>query len=322
MNPESSKLCKQLGIQFPIFCGAMYPCSNLELLVAVAKAGAMPVVQPLSLVYVYEKNLKSSLHTLRQSGAYGFNVLTEASSSIYLDRMRKWVDIALEEGCRFFVSALGNPRWIVDRVRSSGGIVFHDCTNSFWAKKALDAGVHGLICVNNNAGGHAGTLSAEKLYEDLKGFGVPLICAGGLATDAQIQEALQRGYAGVQLGTRFIATEECAASLDYKKAILSAGAEDIGLTERITGVPVSVILTDEIKRQGTHAGRLMRWMLKHPRLKHWARLWYSLRSFRSLKKSMRGHKEYWQAGKSAASIDELLTVEELFSRWSKFRTSF
>jgi nitronate monooxygenase len=84
---------------------------------------------------------------------------------------------SLEEGCRFFVTALGNPRWIVDRVKPLGGIVYHDVTERKWAQKAIDGGVDGLICVNNRAGGHAGKLSPEELYSTLVDLGKPLVCA-------------------------------------------------------------------------------------------------------------------------------------------------
>ena len=70
--------------------------------------------------------------------------------------MTKWIDVALEEGVRFFVTSLGNPRWVVERVGAVGGVVYHDVTERKWALKGREAGVHGLICVNSQAGGHAG----------------------------------------------------------------------------------------------------------------------------------------------------------------------
>src|SRR5690348_17753092 len=66
------------------------------------------------------------------------NVLIEQSSRAYLDKMRRWLDVAIEEGVRFFVTSLGNPRWVVDRVRPVGGVVYHDVTERKWALKALE----------------------------------------------------------------------------------------------------------------------------------------------------------------------------------------
>src|SRR5690606_9941556 len=147
-------------------------------------------------------------------------------------------DIALDEGVRLFVTALGNPRWVVDKVHARGGVVYHDVTERKWAQKALDGGVDGLICVNRRAGGHAGQQDPRALFESLADLGVPLVCAGGIGDEQAFVEALDIGYAAVQLGTRFIATTECRAHDDYKQAIVRAEANDIVLTERISGVPV------------------------------------------------------------------------------------
>jgi nitronate monooxygenase len=85
------------------------------------------------------------------------------------------------------------------------------------------------------------------------------------------------------------------------------------LTDRISGVPVAVIATDYVRRTGTRASRPMRWMLRHPRLKHWARTWYSVRSVWQLARSnARGHGclDHWQAGRSVDGIDAVEPVAE------------
>ncbi|MBN2057124.1 nitronate monooxygenase [bacterium] len=308
----------KVGIRYPIICGAMFPCSNLELVAAVSEAGGIGIVQPVSLVYVFRQDLRESLRRIRSLTAnpIGFNALVEKSSKTYEERMRRWVAIALEEGVKFFITALGNPRWVVDMVHSGGGIVFHDVTSGKWADKALAAGVDGLICVNRDAGGHAGERSAVELYEELAGFGVPLVCAGGIGDGAGVAAALELGYQAVQLGTRFIASEACTAHEDWKQAILNARAEDIVLTRRITGVPVAVINTPHVQALGTEAGPIARLMLKNRRTRHWVRLFYALRSLRSLKKAnLRGnaYREYYLAGKSAGCIESIQPVPEIMA---------
>src|SRR5258705_9439978 len=104
--------------------------------------------------------------------------------------MRRYLDIAIEEGVRFFVTSLGNPRWVVDRVAPLGGIVYHDVTERKWAEKGLAGGVHGLIAVNNRAGGHAGPRSAPHLLDELGDLGVPPVCAGGVGDRAAVLAAL------------------------------------------------------------------------------------------------------------------------------------
>ena len=106
--------------------------------------------------------------------------------------MVQWVDIALDEGVRFFITSMGKPDWVVKRVHEAGGIVYHDVTESKWAVKAMDAGVDGLIAVNNRAGGHAGGNSMQALYKDLQAYDLPIICAGGISTPADFQSALDR----------------------------------------------------------------------------------------------------------------------------------
>ena len=209
---------------------------------------------------------------------------------------------------RFFITSLGNPQWVCERVHAVGGVVYHDVTERKWAQKGLDGGVDGLIAVNARAGGHAGPRSPEALFEELAPFGKPIVSAGGVGTPAEFARHLRLGYAAVQLGTRFIATPECRASDAYKQAIVDADEDDIVLTERLTGVPVAVIRNAYVERLGTKGGRFARWMLKGRKTKHWMRTWYALNSVRRLKKSLMTEdtsSEYWQAGKSVAGIHEI-----------------
>jgi nitronate monooxygenase len=309
---------KQLGIQYPIICGAMYPCSNPELVAAASAAGAIGVVQPVSLTYVYGHDFRAGLKLIKSltDRPFGMNALIEQSSTMYRQRVEKWIDIALEEGVRFFVTSLGNPKWVVERTAQVGGIVYHDVTEAKWARKAIDGGVHGLIAVNNVAGGHAGPRSPERLLEELRPFGLPIICAGGVGDRDTFRRVMQMGYAGVQMGTRFIATNECLAHPDYKQAIVNAEPKDIVLTERLTGVPVAVINNEYVQHLGTRAGPVARYMLRHPKMKHWMRSYYALTSLRRLKKSSlssTGAKEYWQAGKSVGGIHEVKSVKDIIS---------
>ena len=148
-------LTEQTGISVPLICGAMYPCSNPELVAAVSEAGGIGIVQPISLTYVHGHEFREGLRLIRRltSKPIGMNALIEQSSRAYHERMSRWVDIALEEGVRFFVTSLGNPRWVVERVSPVGGVVYHDVTERKWAEKGLAGGVTGLIAVNRRAGG-------------------------------------------------------------------------------------------------------------------------------------------------------------------------
>ena len=309
---------RRLGIEVPLICGAMYPCSNPELVAAVSEAGGIGIIQPLSLSYVHGYEFRAGIRYIRSltSKPVGVNFIIEKSSRKYLQRVHRWVEIALEEKIPFFVTALGNPRWVVDKARPAGVTVYHDVTNRHWAEKAMEAGVDGFICVNNRAGGHAGRLSPQQLLDELLPLHKPLICAGGIGRPEEFAETLRMGYSGAQLGTRFIATPECNAHPDYKDAILKAEAQDIVLSEKISGVPVAVIKTPYIERIGTKAGPVAKWMLKGRRTKHWMRAIYALQSIWKLKQSSlqgAGYKDYFQAGKSVSGIREIQSAAAIVS---------
>ena len=314
-------LTRHAAIEVPLICGAMYPCSNPELVAAASDAGGLGVVQPISLTYVHGHEFRDGLRLIRSltTRPVGMNALIEQSSRTYRERMERWLDVALEEGVRFFVTSLGNPRWVVDRVRPVGGIVYHDVTELKWALKGRDAGVDGLIGVNRRAGGHAGTRSAEALLAEVAPLGLPVVCAGGIGDQQDFITALRLGYSGVQMGTRFIATPECRASDAYKAAILAAREDDIVLSERITGVPVAVIRTPYIERVGLRAGPVARWMLRHQRTKHLMRTIYALRSLWQLKRASlddTGSRDYWQAGRSVAAIDSIEPAGAIIRRFA------
>jgi len=314
-------LTRDARVEVPLIGGAMFPCSNPELVAAVSEAGAIGIVQPLSMEYVHRRLLRDGLRLIRQltQKPIGMNVLIEQSSNLYLERMRRYVDIALEEGVTFYITSLGKPHWVVDRVAQVGGVVYHDVTERKWALKALDAGVRGLIAVNNRAGGHAGPKSAEQLMDELGDLGLAVVCAGGIGDAPDFVAALRMGYAGAQLGTRFIATTECTAHPDYKRAIVESDEDDIVLTERVTGVPLAVIRTSYVARVGTKAGRLARWLLRHRRTKHLMRTIYALQSAWRLKRSNfagESSRDYWQAGRSVRGITSIEPAGEIVRRFA------
>jgi len=320
MAPETA-LTRHAQIDIPIICGAMYPCSNAELIAAVSAAGGIGIVQPISLVYVQKLDFRDGLRLIKSmtDKPFGMNIITEKSSEKYLERMKGWLDIALEEGVRFFVTALGDPRWIVERVAPFGGVVYHNVTERKWAQKAVQAGVNGLIAVNNRAGGHAGEKTPEQLMAELGDLGLPVVCAGGIGDEKDYARALALGYAGVQLGTRFIASEECKTHPDYKAAILKAKSQDIVLTDKISGVPVSVIRTPYIDKVGAKAGPIAKLLLRNPRTKQYMRMFYTLTSVWKLKRSLQqgsGYKEFFQAGKSVDGIDAVESVAVIVGRFA------
>lgn len=300
----------------------MYPCSNPELVAAISRAGALGVIQPLSLTFVHGWEFRAGIrHILTLTDRpVGMNALIEQSSRTYRRRMEGWIATALEEGIRFFITSLGNPDWVVRMVEPHGGVVYHDVTEARWAEKGVKGGARGLIAVNRDAGGHAGNRTAEALFRELAGLDLPVVAAGGAGDPARFRQLLDIGYAAVQCGTRFIASTECTASDRYKAAIVEAGADDIVMSERITGVPVAVIRTPEIEREGTRAGPIGRRLLGWRRARHLMRTIYSLRSIWKLRRSSydtSGRREYWQAGRSVSGIAEIIPAGEIVSSFAE-----
>lgn len=316
-------LTRATGMEVPLICGAMYPCSNPELVAAASAAGGMGIVQPLSLVYVHGHDFREGLRLIRSltDRPIGLNVIVEKSVQKYEDRMKRYVDQAIEEGVRFFVTSLGNPKWVVEKAHAVGGLVYHDVTERKWAQKSMESGVDGLIAVNQRAGGHAGERGEAELLDELGDLGVPVVCAGGIGDEDDFVRVLKLGYAGVQMGTRFIATDECNSPDSYKQALIDADEDDIVHTVRLTGVPVAVINTPEVQRVGTDAGPIARWMLRGRKTKHWMRMIYSLKSLWSLKRSIKkkgySSKDFWQAGKSVAGVHRVEPAGAIIRRFAE-----
>ena len=319
----TTRLTKDIGVKYPIICGAMYPCSNPELVAAASEGGGIGIIQPVSLTMVHgfdkpnrNEGLRAGIRYIRTltDKPLGFNALIEKGSEKYFKQMSEWIDVALEEGIRFFVTSLGKPDWVCKKVHPEGGVVYHDVTNRKWAEKGKMCGVDGLICVNDRAGGHLGELTMEEIYDQLADMNLPLICAGGIGSEIELRKALQVGYDGVQMGTRFIATYECSTPDDYKDAIIKAKEDDITWTTKLTGVPISVINNSKFKQ---HNSWLVRTLLKS-RLKHRVRVIITGLSFWRMRAFSKGKnkssKDLWSAGKSVETVNSIESARIIMER--------
>ena len=124
----------------------------------------MGVIQPVSFEKVHNWDFREALQFLQSNtdAPFGVNVIVRNIEKRYTERMENYVQVALEEGVRFFVTSLGDPSWVVQAGQDYEGVkVFHKVTNVKHARKAVAAGVDGLILVNDRAGGHR---RPENLY--------------------------------------------------------------------------------------------------------------------------------------------------------------
>ena len=323
----TTKLTEDAGIKYPIICGAMYPCSNPELVAAASEGGGIAIIQPVALTMVHGYNKPNRKEGLRIGIRYirsltdkpiGFNALIEKGSEKYIQQMAEWIDIALDEGIRFFITSLGKPDWVCEKVHAKGGVVYHDVTNRKWAEKGKECGVDGLICVNDRAGGHLGELTMEEMFDHLSDMGLPLICAGGIGSELELKKAIDIGYDGVQMGTRFIATDECTTPEDYKNAIVEAKEDDITWTTKLTGIPISVIKNSKFKQNNSWVIR----RLLNSRFKHRIRLAITAISFWRMKALSRGKgkssKDLWSAGKSVQTVNSIESAKIIMERLGKY----
>lgn len=317
----SQSFLSQTGVQVPLICGPMYPGSNPELVAAVSAAGGLGVMQPISMTHIYGHDFRKGIHLMKQmtDKPIGMNFTLLDGNKRYEKRLQEWMEISIEEGTQFFITSLGNPKWVCKKAHQHGILVYHDVTTGYFAQKAQDAGVDGLICVNNRAGGQTGAKSPQEMMDEMKDIQIPLVCAGGVGDEQGFIGALKMGYAAVQMGTRFLATKECQVQDDYKNAIVKSQEKDIVWTNKLAGTNSSVIRTPEIEKGGLMVNPLFGYLLKNPNAKKLMRTLLLLRSIQTHKNVVlkKGYGEIWQAGKSVGQIAEVLPAGEVVKRFLK-----
>lgn len=153
------------------------------------------------------------------------------------DRLGHDIQVTAEEEVPIIITSLRPPEEVVTATHSYGGVVFHDVINTRHAKKAQEQGVDGLILVGSGAGGHAGSLNPIAFVHEVRSF-FPgtILLSGAMSTGAGVAAAIAMGADLAYLGTRFIATKECAADQNYKQGIVDSGAEEIVYTNLFSGV--------------------------------------------------------------------------------------
>ena len=124
VTATETEFTRQIGIEIPLICGAMYPCSNPELVATVSDAGGIGIVQPISLTYVHGHEFREGLRYIRQltDKPIGLNAIVEKSAKAYENRVRKWVAVAIEEDARA-IAASGTRRCDPHRTR----VTHHYC---------------------------------------------------------------------------------------------------------------------------------------------------------------------------------------------------
>ena len=294
------------NMSLPVIGSPLFIISNPDLVIAQCKAGVIgsfPALnaRPAELLDQWLERITRELAEYKAANPnvevapYAVNQIIHPSN----DRLAHDMDVCAKYKVPMIITSLSAPTEIVPRVHDWGGVVFHDVINVRHAKKAIEAGVDGLILVCAGAGGHAGTQSPFALVQEVRKFwDGPIALSGAIATGKAVLAARALGADFAYVGTRFIATKEANADQRYKDMIVGSGAEDIFYTPYFTGVHGNY-LTKSITGSGLDPNNLP------------ARDKSSM-SFGST--TVKAWRDVWGAGQGVGTIDDILPAGEIVER--------
>ncbi len=307
-----TKLTQLLNIKHPIIQAPMFLVSNTAMVIEAMKGGIAGCIPALN--YRTLPELKVAINELKaakvEGGSFGFNLIVNKSNLKYKEQLR----VLCEEGCDFIITSLGSPEETINQAHKVGIKVFCDVTDLNFAKKVETLGADALIAVNNEAGGHRGDFSPEDLIRLLKEkCSIPVISAGGVGRKSDIDKMLSYGADGVSVGSPFIASEEAGVTNEYKQACVDYGAEDIVMTQRISGTPCTVINTPYVQKIGTKESWLESVLNKNKKLKKWVKMIRFGIGMRATEKAAKEatYKTVWVAGPSIEHTKAILPTKEI-----------
>ncbi len=311
----TAKLKELLKIKYPIIQAPMFLVSNVAMVNEAMKSGIAGCIPALN--YRSLEELREALRALKnnktEGGAFGFNLIVNKSNTKYKGQL----EVICEEGCDFIITSLGNPKETINKAHKHGIKVFCDVTDIHFAKKVEHLGADAAIAVNNEAGGHRGNSSPEALIKELNAhLKIPVISAGGVGCRADIDKMISYGAVGVSVGSPFIASLEANVTQEYKQACVDYGANDIVVTERISGTPCTVINTPYVKKIGTKQTWIESILNKNRKLKKWVKM---IRFFIGMKATEKAakkatYKTVWVAGPSIEYTKEILPVKSIVGK--------
>lgn len=296
-------------LRLPVIAAPLFIVSSPKLVIEQCKAGVIgsfpalnarpgPVLEEWLLQIDAELRAFQQAHPGRRVAPFAVNQIVHSSN----DRLEHDVELCRKHKVPVQITSLRAPDAVVEAAHSYGGLVFHDVTNVKHAKRALQAGVDGLILVCAGAGGHAGTLSPFALVTSVREFyDGPIILSGAISNGASILAAQAAGADLAYMGTRFIATEEANAADAYKQAVVDSAAEDIIYTNLFTGVHGNY-LRSSIVAAGLDPDAL-------PEADKSKMNFASGGSSRA-----KAWRDIWGSGQSVAGIHEVLPVAQLVDR--------
>lgn len=247
-NILATKLCRRLGIQYPICQAGMGFIAPGRLAAAVSAAGGLGVIGAASMT---AEQLREEIQVVRAATDKPFavdilfgQVKAERTDQVvrYTDEVNKQVEIVLEEKVPVLACGLGTPAGIIPDAHAQGMVVMSLAGNVKQAKRLVAEGVDIIIAQGHEAGGHTGRVGTMALVPQVvDAVNVPVIAAGGLADGRGLIAALALGASGIWMGTRFVASEEALAHSNYKNRITAIDEEGTVITRCHSGKPCRLI---------------------------------------------------------------------------------
>ena len=231
-----NRVTEIFGISHPLIQAGMIWCSGWELAAAVSNAGGLGLIGSGSM---YPDVLRDHIRKckLATSKPFGVNV------PLLYPAIDKHIQIIIEEGVKIVFTSAGNPKTWTSILKGHGITVVHVVSNVKFALKAVEAGVDAIVAEGFEAGGHNGreeTTSLVLIPMIRNAVSVPVIAAGGIATGRQMLAAMALGADGVQIGSRFVVSNESSAHANFKNRVISTNEGDTLLTMKQL-VPVRLL---------------------------------------------------------------------------------
>lgn len=236
---SQNRITELFGIKHPIIQAGMVWASGWRLASAVSNAGGLGLLGAGSM---YPEVLKEHIQKCKKATANPFGVNVPM---LYPD-LQEIMEIIIRERIKIVFTSAGNPKTWTPILKNEGITVVHVVSSVKFALKAQEAGVDAVVAEGFEAGGHNGrneTTTLVLIPAVKEQIHVPLIAAGGIATGKQMLAAMVLGADGVQVGTRFVATEEASSHYAFKEVVVNAKEGDTQLTLKELA-PVRLIKND------------------------------------------------------------------------------
>jgi len=221
-----NRICKIFGIQKPIVQAGMIWCSGWELASAVSNAGGLGIIGSGSM---YPDVLRLHIQKCKQATNKPFAV----NVPLLYPNIEEHIKVILEEKVKIVFTSAGNPKTWTNHLKEHGVTVVHVVSAVKFALKCQEAGVDAIVAEGFEAGGHNGreeTTTLVLIPQVRKAVNLPLIAAGGIATGAQMAAAFALGAEAVQVGSRFVASNESSAHINFKNTLIQTKEGDTALT--------------------------------------------------------------------------------------------